>query len=193
MTAVAGIRSAKLDTPLGPLVVIADDHALHFLGFADCCEHKNLNFGFVRREIPCFPEDIAENIGCLSDKLETQGKTEVCPGMTKPMASIQRELDAYFKGNSQEFKTPLCIRGSFFQTQVWEELRRIPFGKTKSYQEIACAIDNPLACRAVGLANGANPFVIVIPCHRVIQANGSLGGYSAGLHRKIWLLNHERK
>jgi AraC family transcriptional regulator, regulatory protein of adaptative response / methylated-DNA-[protein]-cysteine methyltransferase len=112
-------------------------------------------------------------------------------GITKPLEMIQEELNQYFFGNLTAFQTPLYFQGSPFQIDVWNALRTIPFGKTKSYKEVASMIQNPKACRAVGLANGKNPFVIIVPCHRVIQADGSLGGYSAGLYRKKWLLEHE--
>lgn len=113
------------------------------------------------------------------------------PGSAK---LLRRELKQYFEGDFFcAFTTPLCMTGSPFQIRVWDTLREIPFGKTRSYKEVASAIQNPNACRAVGHANGANPFAIIVPCHRVIQADGSLGGYSAGLWRKQWLLNHEKK
>lgn len=112
-------------------------------------------------------------------------------GITEPIQRIRQELKAYFSGDLKTFQTPICIEGSPFQKQVWMQLQNIPFGKTKSYKEVAGSIQNPLACRAVGHANSANQFIILIPCHRVIQADGSLGGYSAGLERKKWLLNHE--
>lgn len=117
-------------------------------------------------------------------------KIPAVPGEAK---FLRRELEEYFSGDLREFKTPLCMMGSPFQIQVWNALQKIPFGKTWSYKEVAAQIQNPKACRAVGLANGANPFAIIVPCHRVIQADGSLGGYNAGLQRKEWLLNHEKR
>lgn len=120
-----------------------------------------------------------------------EDKSRYPQGTTKPILSIQQELKAYFQGNFKTFQTPIYLEGTPFQQKVWTELRKIPFGKTKSYKEIASAIKNPLACRAVGHANGSNQFVILIPCHRVIAADGSLGGYSSGLERKKWLLQHE--
>lgn len=109
-----------------------------------------------------------------------------------PLLLIEEELNAYFRGELKEFTTPIFLQGTPFQEKVWQSLRKIPFAVTKSYKEIAEAIENPLGSRAVGNANGANPFVIIIPCHRVVQADGSLGGYSSGLWRKQWLLDHER-
>lgn len=112
-------------------------------------------------------------------------------GKIKLLDQIKLELEEYFRGERQIFETPIFMDGSSFQTRVWKELQNIPFGKTQSYKDIAVAIDNPKASRAVGNANGANPFIIIVPCHRVIQADGALGGYSAGLQKKEWLLAHE--
>jgi methylated-DNA-[protein]-cysteine S-methyltransferase len=103
-----------------------------------------------------------------------------------------RELAAYFNGTPTDFATlTLDPRGTPFQLQVWQELRRIPRGQTISYKELARRVGNPKASRAVGQANGLNPLPLIIPCHRVINADGSLGGYSSGLDRKEWLLKHE--
>ncbi len=112
---------------------------------------------------------------------------------TKPLASIEEELFAYFEGRLTLFATPIQMEGTSFQQKVWKELQKIRFGATSSYSQIAQAIGSPFAVRAVGGANGANPLAIIVPCHRVIQANGNMGGYSAGLHRKEWLLRHEIK
>jgi len=111
---------------------------------------------------------------------------------TAPIDLIEKELTQYFAHNLTEFKTPLYLSGSPFQKQVWEALQKIPFGTTTSYAKLACAIGKKTAFRAVAQANGANPFAIIIPCHRVIYANGALGGYNAGTERKEWLLNHEK-
>ncbi len=101
------------------------------------------------------------------------------------------ELDAYFKRELRQFSVSLDMRGTSFQLEVWDALRNIPYGETRSYGEIARAIGRPTAIRAVGLANGANPISIIIPCHRVIGANGNLVGYGGGLHRKQALLDLE--
>jgi len=106
--------------------------------------------------------------------------------------AIKQNLIAYFFGLPMEFQPlPLHLDGTPFQLRVWGELQRIPRGKTVSYQELATRVGNPKAARAVGQAVGANPLPIIIPCHRVINADGRLGGYSSGLHRKEWLLRHE--
>lgn len=102
------------------------------------------------------------------------------------------KLIEYLEGVRTSFdKVRLDLKGSAFQLQVWQELRRIPWGETITYRELAVRLGRPQAARAVGQACGANPVPIIVPCHRVISADGSLGGYSAGLGRKRWLLKHE--
>lgn len=102
------------------------------------------------------------------------------------------ELAEYFAGERRVFTVPLAPRGTEFQTRVWDALRAIPYGETRSYRQIAEAVGQPKACRAVGMANHRNPISILIPCHRVIGANGSLVGYGGGLDLKTWLLRLER-
>lgn len=104
------------------------------------------------------------------------------------LATVQEELGRYFAGRLREFTVPLVYPGTPFQRRVWAELLRIPYGQTRSYQEIAVAVGRPTAVRAVGLANGQNRIAIIIPCHRVIQKNGRLGGYGGGIGRKQYLL-----
>jgi methylated-DNA-[protein]-cysteine S-methyltransferase len=108
-----------------------------------------------------------------------------------PLAAALRQLTEYFAGTRREFDLPLRLRGTEFQKRVWQELTEIPYGQTWSYGELAKRINNPSASRAVGLANGRNPISILVPCHRVIGADGSLTGYGGGLERKRWLLAHE--
>ena len=102
------------------------------------------------------------------------------------------QLDAYFRGKLKHFTIPLALHGTTFQKLVWESLSAIPYGDVVCYQDIANAIGNPKAFRAVGMANNKNPISIIIPCHRVIGKQGSLVGYAGGLERKQWLLSHER-
>jgi methylated-DNA-[protein]-cysteine S-methyltransferase len=102
------------------------------------------------------------------------------------------QLDEYFSAARQEFDVPLELHGTPFQVEVWTALRAIPFGETTSYAAIAAAVDRPAAVRAVGAANGRNPISIIVPCHRVIGADGALTGYGWGVERKAWLLEHER-
>jgi methylated-DNA-[protein]-cysteine S-methyltransferase len=108
-----------------------------------------------------------------------------------PLSATLRQLTEYFAGTRREFDLPLRLQGTSFQTRVWHELGEIPYGQTWSYGQLARRIANPSASRAVGLANGRNPVSIVVPCHRVIGADGSLTGYGGGLERKRWLLAHE--
>jgi len=108
------------------------------------------------------------------------------------LKNIRKELDQYFAGRLKQFSTPVAFRGTPFQTTVWQELRRIPYGETISYLELAKRIDNQKAVRAVGMANGANPIAIIVPCHRVIGSNGSLTGFGGGLPTKRALLELEK-
>lgn len=105
--------------------------------------------------------------------------------------TAREQLAAYFSGEIQQFDLPLAPAGTVFQRSVWQALLDIPFGQTQSYGALAQRIGNPKASRAVGLANGRNPISIIVPCHRVIGANGSLTGYGGGIERKRWLLLHE--
>lgn len=164
------LKASWLDTPLGPMIAISDEKALYLLEFVD---RRGLE-----REV---------------EKLRKKIKSAIIPGHTPLISSIKNELKKYFDGQLTEFKTPLFLLGSPFQKRVWEELKKIPFGETRSYFEIATNIGQPTAFRAVANANGANQFAIIIPCHRVINANGELGGYGGGLSRKKWLINHEKQ
>jgi methylated-DNA-[protein]-cysteine S-methyltransferase len=103
----------------------------------------------------------------------------------------REQLDAYFEGELETFDVPLSMAGTPFQKQVWQGLREIPYGTTISYAELARRVGRAGASRAVGSANGRNPIGIVVPCHRVIAADGTLGGYGGGLDRKEWLISHE--
>lgn len=109
------------------------------------------------------------------------------------LAPAVEELRAYFAGELRDFTVPVRPAGTAFQRTVWAELRRIPYGTTISYAELAARVGNPKAARAVGAANGQNPVCVVIPCHRVIAADGTLGGFGGGLWRKEWLLAHEAR
>lgn len=110
----------------------------------------------------------------------------------KRLRQARTQLRAYFAEELRQFELPLQPQGTEFQQRVWSELLNIPYGDTISYGELALRIGQPTASRAVGLANGRNPISIIVPCHRVVGANGSLTGYGGGLARKRWLLDHER-
>lgn len=156
---VNGMYYTKIESPLGPLLLAANDRGLRFLSFAA-----------RRRAMQPQPD-------------WTQEKTL--------FRETIRQLQAYFHGELKEFDLPLAMEGSEFQLRVWESLRAIPFGKTISYGELAQRIGEPKAARAVGLANGANPIPIIVPCHRVIGSNGSLIGYGGGISIKEKLLSFE--
>ncbi len=121
-------------------------------------------------------------------RLEPKPNWEVSHTM---FGEVKEQLSEYFGGKRREFDLSLSPCGTEFQLQVLEELTKIPFGETRSYQDVAIAINRPKAVRAVGAANGRNPLPIVIPCHRVIGTNGSLTGFGGGLPAKSWLLDHE--
>jgi methylated-DNA-[protein]-cysteine S-methyltransferase len=106
-------------------------------------------------------------------------------------AEVREQLEQYFAGERRDFDVPLALTGSPFEVGVWEALRRIPYGETVSYGWLACEVGSPGAARAVGLANGRNPIALIVPCHRVIGADGSLTGYGGGLGRKRFLLDLE--
>ena len=114
------------------------------------------------------------------------------PGASAVLARTRHQLAAYFAGDLTTFDLPLSPTGTSFQRRVWDALRRIPFGESTSYGQIARGLGVPNSARAVGAANGRNPIPIIVPCHRVIGANGSLTGFGGGIERKHWLLEHER-
>ena len=163
------LKHVHFKTPRGEMMAIANHQTLFLLEFMN---RKNLSANIAR--------------------LLHQKNTTLTPGTTPPLLSIQRELDAYFKGILQTFQTPITTPGTPFQRQVWDALQTIPFGQTKSYLEQAKMLAQPNAVRAVANANGQNQFVIRIPCHRVIRHNNTLGGYAAGLEQKAWLIQHEQ-
>jgi len=108
------------------------------------------------------------------------------------LAGVAAQLADYFAGRRMDFDLPLNPHGTPFQMRVWAALRDIPYGRTTTYGDLATGLGQPTASRAVGLANGRNPLAVIVPCHRVIGANGSLTGFGGGLERKRWLLEHER-
>ena len=159
----------EIDSPAGPLAFAVDeDGALMRLHFVES------NYG------PVMEED-----------LEDEGYT-VGSDRTKT-APVRGELAEYSNGDRRTFDVPLAFSGSEWQKAVWAELTRIPFGETRSYGEVADALGRPGAARAVGSANARNVLPVVVPCHRVIAADGTLGGFNGGLHLKERLLEHETR
>lgn len=129
---------------------------------------------------------------CLAAVSHTFLKTDACWLETPLLREAARQLDEYFRGSRRQFTLPLQMHGTPFQCAVWQMLQQIPYGETRSYREVAVGIGNPKAVRAVGMANHRNPFLIIVPCHRVIGSGGSLTGYAAGLDMKRFLLQLER-
>lgn len=127
------------------------------------------------------------------DNLTALYNTGIKRGGNSHIRNLKKQLKEYFRGKRKEFSVPLLIRGTPFQEEAWKELLKIPYGTTISYQAQAEAIRKPGALRAVGHANASNRIAIVIPCHRVIGADGALVGYGGGLMRKKWLLEHEKR
>ena len=164
------LLAERIDTPLGTMLAVADDAGLRLLEFTDRRA--------LEREIPI---------------LRRLLRTNVVPGEHLHLTTIRRQLGDYFSGKRLVFEVPLSPVGSDFQLRAWELLRTIPVAETRSYGWMAEQLGAPGGQRAVGRANGTNRIAIVIPCHRVIRADGSLCGYGGGLWRKKWLLEHERK
>ena len=125
-------------------------------------------------------------------RIESLLGAAVIAGRHHYLDQAELELGEYFAGHRQGFTVPLVLDGTEFQCAVWHELLAIPFGQTTSYDALAKRIARPGAARAVGRANGDNRLAIIVPCHRVINADGSLSGYGGGRHRKHWLLSHEQ-
>jgi AraC family transcriptional regulator of adaptative response/methylated-DNA-[protein]-cysteine methyltransferase len=165
----AALHAQWLETPLGAMLAVADDRGLHLLDFVD------------RR-------GLERALQVLQRRL----KARVLPGEHPVLTQVARELREYFDGRRLAFDTPVALTGSVFQTAVWNALRAIAAGTTRSYGELAAIIGQPSAVRAVGRANGDNRLSIIVPCHRVIGADGALTGYGGGLWRKEKLLEHER-
>ncbi len=160
----------RLNTPTGWILIVTDDN--RYLRAIDWEDHEQRMQKLLRRHYG-------------------DGAIQLHKALSPSPA--RRSLQAYFEGDIDAIaKLPTATNGTDFQRAVWDALRRIPVGQTMSYGALAIQIGRPTAIRAVGLANGANPIPIVVPCHRVIGANGSLTGFGGGLGRKRWLLAHER-
>ena len=115
------------------------------------------------------------------------------PLETPIIKETDKQLSEYFSGKRHEFSVPLDLIGTEFQKKVWNALISIPYGEKRSYKDIAILVENPKGCRAVGMANNRNPVMIIVPCHRIVGANGDLVGYAGGLSKKQYLLNLEKK
>jgi AraC family transcriptional regulator of adaptative response/methylated-DNA-[protein]-cysteine methyltransferase len=158
------------ESPLGPIVVGAADDGVCLVEFSD------------RRMLEAQFTTLRKRFGCA-----------IVPGKHALVDQVKDELARYFAGTLTRFRVPLVYPGSPFQRSVWDQLLAIPYGETRSYEDLARAVGNPSAQRAVGHANGLNRIGIIIPCHRVVNKDGRLGGYGGGLWRKQYLLDLERK
>ncbi len=166
------LHRAEIDTPVGPMLAVASSEALMALEFGNRERFARLE-ARLARWFP--PHEIDNAVSPVIDR-------------------VREWLEGYFSGTDADASgLPLDMRGAPFEQRVWAALREIPAGTTTSYGEIARRLGDAGASRAVGAANGANPIAIIVPCHRVLGADGSLTGYGGGLERKTWLLDHERR
>jgi AraC family transcriptional regulator of adaptative response/methylated-DNA-[protein]-cysteine methyltransferase len=163
------IHLCWLDTPIGPMLAGSVSQGICLLEFTD----RRMLEAQMERLTRCFPHPVV-------------------PGENAHLAQLRAELAEYFSSKRRRFATPIVYPGAPFEQTVWSELLRIPYGETRSYEALAQAIGHPGASRAVGRANGMNRIAIVIPCHRVVNKSGELGGYGGGLWRKRILLDLER-
>jgi AraC family transcriptional regulator of adaptative response/methylated-DNA-[protein]-cysteine methyltransferase len=159
----------SFESPVGTLIAAADNRGVCLLEFTD------------RRKVEPQVESLSRRLG-----------RALVPGQHPHLACLRAELAEYFGGRRRAFQVPIHASGTPFQARVWRELLLIPYGETRSYEQIALRIGAPKAVRAVGSANGRNPISILIPCHRVIGKDGSTVGYGGGIPRKEWLLDLER-
>ena len=158
-----------LESPLGPLVAAANASGICLLEFTD------------RRRLESQFKALKKVFSCA-----------IVPGENEHLETLKKQVNAYFAGELREFSLALVYPGSPFQVRVWNELLRIPYGQTCSYEELARRIGSVSGQRAVGHANGTNRIAILIPCHRVVNKDGKLGGYGGGLWRKQYLLDLEK-
>ena len=163
-----GLLAQRIETPLGTMLAAASDKGLCLLEFSD------------RRMLETQFATLRQRFGAI------------LPGTHPLLDQLRAELGEYFARTRKEFTVPLVYPGTPFQVKVWSALREIGYGETRSYEQMAWSVGTPKASRAVGTANGMNRIAIVIPCHRVVNKDGKLGGYGGGLWRKQLLLNLER-
>jgi AraC family transcriptional regulator of adaptative response/methylated-DNA-[protein]-cysteine methyltransferase len=163
------LTATWIESPLGPMLAIAGDQGLELLEFVD------------RRALETELRALRAKLG-----------SAIVPGDHPILQRTATQLREYFAGTRREFDIPLEQRGSPFQLAAWKALCEIPYGETRSYTDMARRVGSPGAVRAIGRVNGQNQIAIVVPCHRVIRADGSLCGYGGGKWRKQWLLDHER-
>ncbi len=165
----AYIAAQFIETPLGPLLCVATREGVCFVEFSDR-RMLEYNYQVIRKRF----------------------KMPILPATNQFLEQLRAELNCYFEGKLEKFQVPLVLCGTPFQERVWNELRKIPYGETISYQELAARIEEPKAIRAAARANGMNRISILVPCHRVVGKDGELTGYGGGLWRKRLLLELER-
>ncbi len=158
-----------IDTPVGSMLAAADDQYLHLLTF--------IEMSIMERKAELVQQQLGAGL--------EMGDNQI-------LNLINDEIRQYFEGTVRDFSTPILLSGTSFQLSVWEELRKVPFGNTVTYAELATRIGKPAAFRAVAQANAQNPLTIVVPGHRVVNSDGRVGGFSAGLDRKKWLVDFEQ-
>jgi AraC family transcriptional regulator, regulatory protein of adaptative response / methylated-DNA-[protein]-cysteine methyltransferase len=164
------INSSTFDTVLGNMTACAVEEGICLLEFSS---RKSLASEFVY--------------------LEKYFNSKIKEGNSFHLEILKEQLAGYFDGSRKEFTVPIIYAGTVFQQAVWQKLLEIPYGSTRSYLELATILGKPAAVRAVAAANRMNRIAIIIPCHRVIGSDGTLTGYSGGLERKRWLLEHEKR
>jgi len=164
------ICTTKFETPVGTLLAGTTDAGICLCDFAN-----------------------RARLETILDRVASFTGASFRAGTHSLLESLQTQLGEYFDGTRRDFDLPLVLSGSNFQQQVWRAIATIPFAETRSYKAQSALLNGPLAIRAMARANGENGLAILIPCHRVIGENGSLTGYSGGLHAKRWLLNHEQR
>lgn len=162
MSAEVIFARARLRVPFGELTVVASDKGVRYITFDNDAHPKSY-----------------QNMSVIDDASHPV------------VARTITQLDEFVKGTRRSFDVPLDLVGTEFQVQAWNALAKVPYGTTASYAQQAASIGRPTATRAIGAANGRNPVVIVLPCHRIVGADGSLTGFGGGLHVKKWLIDHE--
>lgn len=168
--------ATTIDTPIGELIAVSNEKSIYLLQVLK----EEFSYAHLKR---------------FTDKT----KSHITQGRSRPIDLLEQELKDYFNGTLEVFTTPIEMHGTDFQIQVWKQLRNIPFGKQISYAQLADNVKSVrpksssamAPVRAVGTANGANRILLLIPCHRVINKSGKMGGFSCGIERKEWLLKHE--
>ena len=184
------INKCYFQSPIGVLILEADGEGICRLEICrDSIESESAKESGRKAVSACIMGECAA--AWKSEETETAKKAQRSADMNPLLLQAGAELTEYFAGKRREFTVPVSMKGTDFQMQVWQKLREIPYGETYSYGQLAEAIGNPRAARAVGMANNRNPVMIIVPCHRVIGKDGRLVGFGGGLEAKKYLLELE--